>query len=76
MNCCLPKVLKNSTLFENKRSKDHGGPDPKRPKSVESTRVASTEIVVETWKLSRDEEANFKSVLNYSTLLKRPDYSS
>jgi len=77
VSCSLPKVLSNATPVGNKRHKERGGPDPKRPKPIENKKqVVNTEMIVEAWKLSREEEANFRNMFDYPTLLKRPDHSS
>ena len=76
MNCSLPKVLNSTALLGSKQSLQNTGSGDGKKQKRENSIVSNTEMIIDAWKLSREEELKFKSIFDHATLIKRPDHSS
>ena len=74
-HCSLPKDLN----VKREREQGDGDKNPKGPKKVKkenSTVVHNQCMIVDSWKLSKEEEASFAKIFNYNALLSRPNHGS
>jgi len=72
----LSLKYKREVSFSKLKDDEKGGKVTKKAKKVENTVVHNQCILVNTWKLLKEEESSFGRLFSYNTLLLCPDHES